>query len=55
MADVASIMMDEAAERGEEEEKYLDAHSPVQILQDALNAHYQEILDTIAAKRENLV
>ena len=55
VTDVASIMMDDAAGRSEEEEKYLDAHSPVQILQNALNAHYQEILDTIAAKRENLV
>ena len=55
VTDVASIMMDDAAERSEEEEKYLEAHSPVQILQEALTAHYQDILDTIAAKRENLV
>ena len=55
VADLASFITDDTAERGEEEEKYLDTHSPVQILQDALNDHYQEILDTIESKRETKV
>ena len=55
VADVASFLTNVAAERGVEEENYLEAHSPVLILQNALNEHYQEILDTIAAKRENMV
>ena len=54
-SDVKSFIADGKMERSEEEEKYLEEHSPVQILQDALSAHYQEILDTIAAKRENIV
>ena len=55
VTDVASFLTDDTPERGEVEEKFLDAQSPVQILQNALNEHYQEILDTIAAKRENMV
>ena len=43
------------AERSEEEEKYLEEHSSVKIFQEALSAHYQDILDTIAANRENIV
>ncbi|MBQ7651231.1 MAG: hypothetical protein IJS15_09740 [Victivallales bacterium] len=55
VSDLKSFMADNETERGKEEENFLDTHNPVQILQDALNDHYQEILDTIAAKRENLV
>ncbi len=54
-SDVTSINKDDKAERSEEEEKYLEMHSSVQVFQDTLSAHYQDILDTIAAKRENIV
>ncbi len=55
VSDVAFLMSNDPGERSEEEEKYLETHNPVQILEDALSEHYQEILDTIAAKRENIV
>ena len=54
-SDVASIAEGDKAERSEEEEKYLEEHSSVRIFQEALSAHYQDILDTIAANRENIV
>jgi len=54
-SDVTSINDNNKAERSEEEEKYLEEHSSVKIFQEALSAHYQDILDTIEANRENIV
>ncbi len=54
-ADVTNVTEDNKAERGEEEEKYLDTHSPVRIIQDAINNHDRELLDTIESKRETKI
>ena len=54
-----SINVDETAaampERGEGEEKYLEEHSVVRILQNAAERRDREMQDTIAAKREEKV
>lgn len=42
-------------DRSEEEEKYLDKHSPLRIMQDAILNHDSEILDTINSKREEKI
>ncbi len=55
VSDVALLLANDQGERSEEEEKFLETHNPVKILEDALSEHYQEILDAIAAKRENIV
>ena len=46
---------DKEAERSEEEEKYLDTHSTVRIIQDAIARHDTDMLDTIDGKRETKV
>ncbi len=53
--DVSHLVEEQKAERSEEEEKYLDTHNPVRVLQDAISHHDQEMLDTIAEKREEKV
>lgn len=55
VSDVKNFMTEEKAERSEEQEKYLDKHNPLRIMQDAVNNHDQEILDTIASKREEKI
>ena len=55
VSDVSNLMEEQKAERSEEEEKYLDKHSTVRIIQDAISHHDQEFLDTIAEKREEKV
>ncbi len=54
-SDVINLMEEQKAERSEEEEKYLDKHSMVRIIQDAIANHDQEFLDTIDEKREEKV
>ena len=54
-ADVTNVTEDNKAERSEEEEKYLDTHSPARIIQDAINNHDREMLDTIEEKRETKI
>ena len=54
-SDVMKLTEDNKAERSEEQEKYLDKHSPLRIMQDAVANHDQEILDTIASKREEKI
>ena len=39
----------------EDEERYLDTHSPLRIMQDAILKHDSEILDTINSKREDKI
>ena len=46
---------DDAPERSEEEEAYLDKHNVVRILQDAVEKRDREMQDTIAVKREEKV
>ena len=53
--DVLQVNQDLEKERGEEEEKFLDTHSTLRILQDAAARHDLDILDTIATKREEKV
>ena len=54
-ADVQNLVQDNKAERSEEQEKYLDKHNPLRIMQDAVANYDQEILDTIASKREDKI
>ncbi len=54
-ADVTNLTQDNKAERSEEEEKYLDNHSPARIIQDAINNHDRDLLDTIEEKRETKI
>ena len=54
-ADVTNVTEDDKAERSKAEEKYLDTHSPVRIIQDAINNHDRELLDTIEKKRETKI
>ena len=42
-------------DRKEDEERYLDTHSPLRIMQDAILNHDREILDTINSKREDKI
>ena len=42
-------------DRKEDEERYLDTHSPLRIMQDAILKHDSEILDTINSKREDKI
>ena len=53
--DVTNLTEDNKAERSEEEEKYLDTHSPARIIQDAINNHDREMLDTIEERRETKI
>ncbi len=55
VSDVMKLTEDNKAERSEEQEKYLDKHSPLRIMQDAVANHDQEMLDTIASKREEKI
>ncbi len=54
-SDVQNLTQDNKAERSEEQEKYLETHSPLRIIQDAIANHDQDILDTIASKREEKI
>jgi chromosome segregation ATPase len=54
-SDVMHLIEDKNAERSDEQEKYLDAHSIVRIIQDAINNHDAEILDEIDKKTEKNV
>ncbi|MCQ2397180.1 MAG: hypothetical protein MJ106_05740 [Lentisphaeria bacterium] len=51
LKDVANFMEDDKKERGEELEKYLDTHSPVRIIQDAIIRHDDRILEAIDKNR----
>lgn len=51
----AHVNDDKEAERSQEEEKYLDTHSTVRIIQDAIARHDTDMLDTIDGKRETKV
>ena len=42
-------------DRKKDEERYLDTHSPLRIMQDAILKHDSEILDTINSKREDKI
>jgi len=53
--DVNEVNQDLVKERGEDEEKYLDEHDPLRIIQNAVARHDLDILDTIATKREEKV
>ena len=55
VSSLASLTAAAKTEHSEEEEKYLETHNPVQILQDVLSERDQEILDTITEKREEKV
>ena len=54
-ADVQNLTEDNSAERSEEQEKYLDKHSPLRIIQNAIANHEQDMLDTIASKKEEKI
>ena len=54
-SDVSNLMEEQKAERSEEEEQYLDKHSIVRLIHDAIANHDQEFLDTIDEKRENRI
>lgn len=52
-SDVSNLMSEiDDKERGDDLEKYLDKHSPVRILQDAIAHHDEDLLNTIEEKRD---